>query len=1031
MSSATPARCRRSAIALACALSALLTLGLSPVASADPPDPTEASVPDPTEASVPADGPEVAIPTGASTESDYIVTLADAPIAAYDGDVAGYDATQPADGEDVDVDSADAKRYRSYLRKRQDTVAARIGSTPDERYEVGLNAFTAEITGEQAATLARTDGVVSVHRNTLRRVPDDKKSVDFLGLSGSDGVWSRLGGPDDAGRGVVVGVLDTGIWPESASFAGEPLRASSRQKGRGGARYVPTRSGETVTMVKSDGGTFTGRCQSGEDFTVDDCNSKIVGARYFGDTWLARVPPAQRDDVVSPRDGEGHGSHTASIAAGNHGVRAVVDDRDFGRISGVAPAAKIAAYKVVWQAKDAAQTGAYDSDVLAAIDAAISDGVDVINFSITSADDPTAPVQLAFLSAASAGIFVATSAGNSGPGASTVQSTSPWVTTVGAHTIAPYYGTVTLGNGQAYAGISTSVDEQVGPAPLVNGAAVVAAGQTAANAAACTPGSLDPAKAAGAIVVCARGVVDRIVKSAEVERAGGIGMVLANLTPNTLDADLHDVPTVHVDPPASTEITAYAATAGATATLTEGNETSTELAYPQIATFSSRGPSVGTGGDTLKPDLVAPGVSILGAVAPPRNEGRDFGFLSGTSESAPQVSGLAALWFGAGVRPKWSPMTIKSALMTTAADLVDGTGRRATDPFAQGAGRVVPDRMFEPGLVYPAGQRDWLGYLEGLGMDTGTQTKAIDPSDYNAPSIAIGRLVGQQTVTRRVTAVAAGRYRVSAKVPGVDIDVSPSVLDFQHAGQTKTFRVTFTPTTAEVDRPATGTLTWKGRRGAVRVPLAVTPRALEAPAQVAGRGSSGQVRFRVTSGSTGTFTAVASGLATGGVRTGSLTIDQSFAYRVRPAPGTKAARFTVRSSEAKANLDLYVYQYDANAVARLVGQSTGPSSTESFVVAKPSSSASTSGSPVPGDYALQVVNAGNAPGTTATPFTAQTGLVVPTGGEGSFTVTPAQTEATAGRPFVLTAGWTELPEGVPYVGWIEYPGGRGTVVTVN
>ena len=125
-------------------------------------------------------------------------------------------------------------------------------------------------------------------------------------------------------------------------------------------------------------------------------------------------------------------------------------------------------------------------------------------------------------------------------------------------------------------------------------------------------------------MVCARGVVDRIVKSAEVERAGGIGMVLANLTPNTLDADLHSVPTVHVDPPASTAITAYAATAGATATLTEGNETSTDLAYPQIATFSARGPSVGTGGDTLKPDLVAPGVSILGAVAPPGNDGQEL-----------------------------------------------------------------------------------------------------------------------------------------------------------------------------------------------------------------------------------------------------------------------------------------------------------------------------------------------------------------------------------------------------------------------
>ena len=125
----------------------------------------------------------------------------------------------------------------------------------------------------------------------------------------------------------------------------------------------------------------------------------------------------------------------------------------------------------------------------------------------------------------------------------------------------------------------------MGPAPLVNGAAVVADGQTGAAATVCAPGSLDPAEVAGTIVVCARGVVDRVVKSAEVERAGGVGMVLVNLTANTLDADLHSVPTVHLDPPASALVTAYAATPGATATLTEGNQTDTELAYPQIASL--------------------------------------------------------------------------------------------------------------------------------------------------------------------------------------------------------------------------------------------------------------------------------------------------------------------------------------------------------------------------------------------------------------------------------------------------------------
>ncbi|HEY5979016.1 MAG TPA: S8 family serine peptidase [Microlunatus sp.] len=1011
MSPATPLRCRRSAIALACSLSAVLTLGLSPLASAEPPE-----------------VPELSVPTDLSTESDYIVTLAEAPIAAYDGDLDGYDATQPAAGEDVDVDSADAKRYRSYLRKRQDTVAARIGSTPDERYDVGLNAFTAEITGQQAASLARSDGVVSVHKNTLRRMPDNRKSVDFLGLSGSEGVWSKLGGPDDAGGGVVVGVIDSGIWPESASFAGEPLQTSARKKGWSRERYVPTRSGGTISMPKSDGGTFTGTCQAGEDFTVDDCNSKIVGARYFGEKWLKAVPAEKRSEseFESPRDGEGHGSHTASIAVGNHGVRAVVDDRDFGRISGVAPAAKIASYKVLWQAKDATQSGAYESDILAAIDAAISDGVDVINFSITSADDPTDPVQLAFLAAASAGIFVSTSAGNSGPGASTVQSTSPWVTTVGAHTIAPYYGTVTLGNGKAYAGVSTSVDEPVGPAPLVNGAAVKTAEATAENANACAAQSLDPAKTAGKIVVCVRGVVDRTVKSAEVERAGGVGMVLANLTANTLDGDLHSVPTVHVDPPGSAEIIADAATPGARATLTEGNETSTELTYPQIATFSARGPSLGTGGDTLKPDLVAPGVSILGASAPPSNDGQDFAFLSGTSESAPQVSGLAALWFGSGVRPTWSPMKIKSALMTTAADLVDGSGRRVTEVFAQGAGRVVPDRMFAPGLVYPAGDKDWKAYLAGLDRTPGSKAKGMDPSDYNSPSIAIGRLVGTQTVTRRVTAVTAGRYRVGASVPGVDVDVSPSVLDFSHAGQTRTFRVTFTRTSAAFDKAATGFLTWKGKRGSVRVPLAVTPRTLEAPAQVAGSGSSGQVGFSVTPGESGTFVVNASGLASGDKRGADrpVRVGQTTQFLVTIAKQTKAARFTVRTDDPAAAVHLTIGRLLTPTTYTVVAASTTAAASQSLVLA----------TPAPGyqdSYVAFVTGARNAPGTTSTTYVLRSGLVEASSNQGAFTVKPKSSRATAGTPIALTASWSDVQGDVPYVGWIEYPDGQGTVVAVN
>ncbi len=600
-SSRSSRRLGRVSAGLAVLVSGALALSLTPLASAEP---TKA--------------PPVSLPALATTPGDYIVSLAAAPVAAYDGDLKGFAATRPASGRRVDVSSTKAKRYRSFLRGQQDKVAARVGAKPRTRFEIGLTGFTAKLTPSQAKTLSATDGVLSVTKNTLRQATDDRNSVDFLKLSGSNGVWSKLGGTAKSGRGVVVGVLDTGIWPESASFAGEALKTSPS------AKFVPYRSGNKVIMTKSDGGTFRGVCQTGVQFTRSDCSTKIVGARYFGDAWLAGVPAADRaaSEFVSPRDGGGHGSHTASTAAGNNGVQAVVDGRDFGKISGVAPAAKIAAYKVLWEAKDPDQSGGLTTDILKGIEAAITDGVDVINYSISGSDDPTDPVELMFLSAASAGIFVSASAGNSGPGASTLAHTSPWVTTVGANTVAPYYGTVSLGNGQKYAGISTSVTTAVGPAPLAVSTALVAGEQSPGVATLCGPNSLDPAKTAGKIVVCDRGTYDRVAKSAEVKRAGGIGMVLANPTDNSLDGDLHTVPTVHVNPPASAAIKTYAATAGATATLTEGNQSSTSIPYPQIAGFSSRGPSLGTGGDTLKPDLTAPGVATLAAVAPPSNSGR-------------------------------------------------------------------------------------------------------------------------------------------------------------------------------------------------------------------------------------------------------------------------------------------------------------------------------------------------------------------------------------------------------------------------
>ena len=312
---------------------------------------------------------------------------------------------------------------------------------------------------------------------------------------------------------------------------------------------------------------------------------------------------------------------------------------------------------------------------------------------------------------------MAASAGNSGPTTSTVAHPSPWITTVAAGTH-NRNGTasVTLGNGATYTG--ASVATPVGPAPLID---AVAAGLPGADPEAVRlcfssedNGSpvLDPAKVAGKIVVCDRGVTARVNKSLAVQEAGGVGMVLVNTSTNSLNADFHFVPTVHLQNTDRAAVKAYAATAGATATIGKATIGYTEPA-PFTASFSSRGPLRAGGGDLLKPDVIAPGQDILAAVAPPNNAGRDFDLYSGTSMSSPHVAGLAALL--SDLHPQWSPMAIKSALMTSAYDVLDGgTPAPNTNPvliFRQGAGHVQPNSAADPGLVYDSSFNDWLAFI--------------------------------------------------------------------------------------------------------------------------------------------------------------------------------------------------------------------------------------------------------------------------------------------------------------------------------
>ena len=402
----------------------------------------------------------------------------------------------------------------------------------------------------------------------------------------------------------------------------------------------------------------------------------------------------------------------------------------FGSVNGIAPRARIAAYKVCWD-NGAGGCGANTGDAVAAIDQAVIDGVDVLNFSISgTSTNYLDAVEVAFLFAARAGVFVATSAGNSGPTASTVAHISPWLASVAAGTHSRSgTATVKLGNGAVYTG--ASLTPGVGPAAIVLATASGVAGadpnlvRQCFSADAAGHPVLDPAKVTGKIVVCERGGAApanaRVDKSLAVKNAGGVGVVIYNVAASTINADLHSLPTVHVDHVDGPAIVTYVNStgAGATATLSQGVVTQTGPA-PDVAAFSSRGPSRAGVGDILKPDFMAPGVDILAAVAPPGNAGKDFDIYSGTSMSSPHVAGIGALLSEA--HPGWSPAAKRSAIATTA-DALSRAG--LNQPFATGSGHVRPNLAENPGIVYNVEYRRLSRVSEGTGIMLRRQRRAF------------------------------------------------------------------------------------------------------------------------------------------------------------------------------------------------------------------------------------------------------------------------------------------------------------------
>ncbi|MFF4761254.1 S8 family serine peptidase [Streptomyces sp. NPDC001292] len=560
---------------------------------------------------------------------------------------------------------------------------------------------------------------------------------------------------------------------------------------------------------------------------------------------------------------------------------------------------------------------------------------------------------------------------------------------------------------------------ELGPQPLVLSSAVKTASATATAANLCQDGTLDPAKTAGKIVVCDRGVNSRVSKSAEVTRAGGVGMVLVNLGDLETDGDIHQVPTVHLNATAASTVRTYAATPGATASLEPGGSTGTP--YPQIAPFSSRGPSDSNKGALIKPDLAAPGVAVLAAVAPASNLGHDFDFMSGTSMAAPQVSGLAALYFA--VHPKWSPVAVKSALMTTAVDTKTSSGGTNTDVYAQGSGEVDPAAMLNPGLVYDSSNRDWLAYEEGLGIDTGTGVAPIAPSDLNYPSLSVDQLLGSRTLTRTLTAARQGVYRAAVDLPGFRAEVKPSTLRFAHAGQTAKVSITLTRTTAPSDVPVTGSLTWFGSgHVSVRSPIVVTPQGQLAPERVEGKGSEGSVSYSVTPGTEKlTLTAHAPVAGTPVRSEVSPEAGEAREYTFTVPEGSKAGEVFATTDTEDSGVGLYVMTDTTDGESgTLLGQDpvSGHQKHVSLQNLKP------------GRYLIIVLAGLYRPGTTSTPFTLQANLVGPdTPTTGTLSVSPANPATKPLEPIPVTGRWSGVTK-TPATGYVEYPDGTGTLVSI-
>lgn len=1010
----------------------------------------------------------------------YIVQLRTPAAAEYHARTFRQQAGKPAPGlppppvPAFDKNSAAIQGYTQRLAAEQEGVLAKIGRGTERIYSYmySMNGMAVRMTEAQATKAEHLPEVLHVWEDEIRPLATNF-SPEFLGLFDRE---RGLRGPRGLdGEGVVIGVIDSGIVPEHPSLEDTkeaPMpRACRSNWGMSsllGRWLCRSYRNEPDRLVYEAPENWNGICQEGPEFPADACNNKLIGARYFSEGAVASGP-IDEGDVFSARDVDGHGTHTATTAAGNK-VDASIFGTLLGRIEGIAPRARIAAYKACWLRPGETRSSCNTSDLALAIDAAVADGVDIINYSVgNSRRDITAPDDVALMGATKAGVLAVVAGGNDGPNLGTIGSPggAPWVITAaassrdGEHSLEALEITAPSTLAGRYAVKEASFtppleDEDPIEAELVlvdDEEDVLPDGTDGTTFDGCEAIRND-SEVSGNIAFIQRGGCTFRTKIEHAEEAGAVAAVVFNIAGDPIvmtgTSGTVDIPALMIGQ-ADGNLIRDEIDAGETveAVLDKGLFLTVEDTGNVMGSFSSRGP--GPVPDILKPDITAPGINILAGFTPDAANsvaGENFGFLTGTSMSTPHVAGVAALLRQA--YPDWSPAALKSAIMTTAyQDVRQQDGETPANPFDFGAGHIDANAAFDPGLVFEIGEDEYDAYACGIGSPAVDESRcdelvtaglSVEPAELNQPAISVSRLARTRTVARRLTNASDTTETYTAEVEppaGIDVQVSPPSLALA-PGESVEYDVTLTYRSGPLDLFRFGSLTWTSIDHAVRSPISVRPTSVTAPAERSSRGGSGTLSFPVEFGYSGPYSPQVHGLRLPLVISSFVDDDPTKTFTPREGNGVTAHVYDVPAEQAYLrfalfdqltdgddDLDLYVYYCPDGVNCAKIGESGGETSQEQFNVLFPGA-----GTYVAFVHGFETDDAGG-PGAFYDIVAWQFGIE---DDRGNMTVS-APSLVSSGSTIDVEVGWTGLLSDTIYLGGISHNTPQGlagiTIISIN